>query len=791
MSGQPEVFISYHTRSSAETVRQISTALEGAGISCWYAPRNVEGDYASSIVRGIQGCRIFLLILNEYADRSEDVRNEINIAFERVRRHENITILPFRTDDKELSDAVMYYLGRMHMMDGGIPPELLRIRELIDRVSCLLNRETVRVHTEHSPETGEKKQYRLVAAPVYPDNAFVGREKELEEIHRHLSGRKNKLFLVGMGGIGKSQIAMAYCDRHRENYDLVLWITVDTSLRKTVINDFNFPIDGMNRADYPDDSDEAYFRRKLGVLKRITDSRVLLVLDNFDVVEDPDLEAFCAGTYAVLFTTRTHGLSGRLPEMEIQAMTSPEDQWELFRAEYKRNIRDEEGVRSLLRSLNGHPLTIRLAASAMQSNRRLTPERMQESLCGGEDKAAAEMVYSQLRQVFITATLSDEELHVLKNLALMPLRGVEVETFYDWCGLDDFDVIDELIRKSWVVHNPASDEVHLHPLLADLLAEELAEDPQCCDVLLDTLTEKNRTIIYLTCEQRNLLHACSESALRHLPGNHPKLWNMRWTKAVTVFETSNYLKAVAMLQELLQDAPDLGKLLTVYGKISQGFCLAGHPEDAILWAREGYSKVAHLPEDALSRLEGARKNDFLIRIAEAYRHMREFDKAVEIMRTVPDNWDRFYGTSPEISRGWAYVHMAVSLFKRNGDGDNEEALEWYHKALAQFREAGDRLSPAYILENVGQIHMRQGAFDKALSVTGQCREILTEFLGTQHIDQGVLDVLEGNIYRSMGQEALARQCYGRAREIFRGRNHTKYEARLDDVIASGKPGYIT
>ncbi len=790
MSDHPEVFISYHTQSSSEAVRQISAALEGAGISCWYAPRNVQGDYASSIVRAINGCRVFLLILNEFADRSEDVRNEINMAFERVRRHEDISILPFRTDDKALSDAVLYYLGRMHMMDGGIPPEMLRIRELIDRISCLLGREVVRTYTERSAETGEQKQYRLVAAPVYPDNDFVGREVELVEIHRHLSGRKNKLFLVGMGGIGKSQVAMAYCDRYREEYDLVLWITFDTSLRKTVINDFSFTIDGLDRMNYPDDDDDAYFRRKLGILKRVADRRVLIVMDNFDVAEDPDLEEFCAGAYGVLFTSRTHGLSGKLPELEIGAMTAEEDQWALFRAEYKRNIRDEAGVRLLLDSLNGHPLTIRLVASAMQSNRRLTPEKMLESIGSGGDRAGAETVYSQLREVFSLAALTEDELHLLKNLSLMPLRGIEVETLYDWCGLDDFDVIDELIRKSWVVHNSATDEVHLHPLVADLMAEALAEEPNCCDTLLDTMTEKNRTIIYLNCEERNLLHACSESALRHLPRNHPKAWNMRWTEANTVFETSKYIQAVDMMQELLDSAPNLGMLLRGYQKITQGYCLAGYPEESIRWAKAGLAKMEPLQEETLSSFEGAAKNAFIIYIAQAYRHMHEFDKAVETMRTIEDNYDRFYTTSPEIGRGWAFVHMAISLFKRNAPGDNEEALEWYEKAHAQFRKVGDRLSPAYIMENVGQIHMRRGEFDKALEITRQSRELLLEFLGARHIDLAVIAVLEGNIHRARCCEPEALRCYGKAREIIQEQNHTEYEKRLDAIIASGEVGYL-
>ena len=38
-----EVFISYHTESAGETVKKICRMLEDAGVSCWYAPRDVAG----------------------------------------------------------------------------------------------------------------------------------------------------------------------------------------------------------------------------------------------------------------------------------------------------------------------------------------------------------------------------------------------------------------------------------------------------------------------------------------------------------------------------------------------------------------------------------------------------------------------------------------------------------------------------------------------------------------------------------------------------------------------------
>lgn len=144
---------------------------------------------------------------------------------------------------------------------------------------------------------GGTVHYRIIGSRVYPDSHFTGREEELSAIHEQLNGAENKVFLVGMGGIGRSEIVRMYLKRYDQEYDVVLWLPFEESLRRILLSDAAFPIEGMNRIDFPEDSDEDYFWRKLRILKKIADKRVLVVVDNFDVPDDPDLEAFTSGEY--------------------------------------------------------------------------------------------------------------------------------------------------------------------------------------------------------------------------------------------------------------------------------------------------------------------------------------------------------------------------------------------------------------------------------------------------------------------------------------------------------------
>jgi hypothetical protein len=55
---------------------------------------------------------------------------------------------------------------------------------------------------------------------------FVAREDELAEIHRALSGNDSRRTVVlhGLGGIGKTQLAVAYAKRHKGNYTAIFWL---------------------------------------------------------------------------------------------------------------------------------------------------------------------------------------------------------------------------------------------------------------------------------------------------------------------------------------------------------------------------------------------------------------------------------------------------------------------------------------------------------------------------------------------------------------------------------------
>ena len=282
-----DVFISHHTKSSLKITEAICNNLESKNIRCWYAPRNTVGAYAKSIVEAINNCKIFLLILNKEASYSEDVLNEINLAVERVRASENISIIPFHISNEDISQDAKYYIGRMHWIDAITPPLEKRIEELSQRISYLLN-----LNGEITEEKNVSK--KMLKGNKYLVNPnFIARDAEMKQIEDNLQAY-GRVVLNGMGGIGKSEIAKQYANLNKDKYKTIIFAIYDGSIKNMILNEDYFYIeDFYSKIDENGnkENDDIFFERKIKEIFKITNDETLIIVDNFDTEKDENLPA--------------------------------------------------------------------------------------------------------------------------------------------------------------------------------------------------------------------------------------------------------------------------------------------------------------------------------------------------------------------------------------------------------------------------------------------------------------------------------------------------------------------
>ena len=110
-----DVFIS-HSSVDKKAADAICHALEQSGVKCWIAPRDIKAgaNYGGEIIRGIQGCSVFLLVFSREANASTAVAKEVERAVLGYKK----TVIPFRIEDVAMSADLEFFLTDVHWLDA-------------------------------------------------------------------------------------------------------------------------------------------------------------------------------------------------------------------------------------------------------------------------------------------------------------------------------------------------------------------------------------------------------------------------------------------------------------------------------------------------------------------------------------------------------------------------------------------------------------------------------------------------------------------------------------------------
>ena len=91
----------------------------------------------------------------------------------------------------------------------------------------------VHIHEEHihPPAPIVEKPTFPIHHIAHPENPnFTGRKEILQQVATTLAAGQTTVVtqtIAGLGGVGKTQLALAYCYAHLNSYDLIYWLSAD------------------------------------------------------------------------------------------------------------------------------------------------------------------------------------------------------------------------------------------------------------------------------------------------------------------------------------------------------------------------------------------------------------------------------------------------------------------------------------------------------------------------------------------------------------------------------------
>ncbi len=575
---------------------------------------------------------------------------------------------PKEDDDRQLLWQVIFHQPHVEIIEG----DKVRGDKIQgDRVAGNKYQAEQMIIYHHADATQAGPPVNLPAA----GEVFVGREKEMAQLMERLDQDKGGVALIagvrGMGGVGKTELALQAAHRLAHRYPARLFI--DAGAR-----DADALLAEIIRLFQPElkPPDDAAARASLArqLMNRWPG---LLILDNVTRPEQARavLEAVPGGWAVVVTSRRKFGLRGGLL-LDLNVL-EPDAAVALLR---KLGVAGEEGGLARLAEACGRlPLALRVAAAFLRNHSDWTLAEYLEALEGARLERLREEGEGDVAAVLgLSLKWLEEERPELARrwrlLAVMPAafdRDLAAGV-WETDPATARDSLSELVRWSLVEYDGDTGLYRLHDLLRELAGEPGAEVVRRhAFYVLDQARKAERQFLagdlsglarfdllwpHLEVAWARLCDADDEDArrwLRDFAGTFPHLLDLRTTPGQRI----PYLQRGVAAARALGDKGAEGVLL---GNLGNAYAALGRVEEAI-----GY-----------------------------------YQQALAIAREIGDR--RAEGADLG-NLGAAYYRL----------GRVEEAIGYYQQALAIAREIGDRRGEGIRAWNLGLALEKQGRYAEA------------------------------------------------------------------------------
>ena len=579
--------------------------------------------------------------------------------------------------------------------------------------------------------------------PALP--AFVGRKTEIEEIRRKLQ-EYGKLFLSGIGGIGKSELAKQYAHQFRDVYDGIVFARCTDTIERLFADDRDISI--ANVSPYKGETLAQYSGRKRNFFKHLCTDRTLLILDDLNDVEDPLLPELLTWNCRILITTRMDASEFGQPQMTVDILAAQSEVETVFQNAFRQKLPQDAWptVREMICLVDYHTMAVELLAKQMRAA-GLGPEEMLERLkargisgSGGEKVRigkdggfSRQNAFDHIRALFDVAELSTQQQEVLDCLALLPYTGIAKQRMREWCAWKDHEALNRLVESGWVKED-ASGTIALHPLVAEVAMEHLRGLPQNCETLLTNIRGYLKTDrMSLPAEQKR----ADASLLRSIGKNICRCGIRGRKEAFLLNQISIELSGYGYQEDCITFCRyALRCFEDLHGKTSAA-------------AAQGWNTLGKFYLD---------KGDY-----ETAKSC--FLKSFEIRKNLPD-------VKP-LDLTQSLVNLgAISIMQRQ----LPEAESYLKQGLKRYQEEirTDHTDIAHTLKNLGVLYLNMGNLDMATSYHLESLHMYERLLGPNHPDVARAIIGLSRIYLKNRDWEKAKEACQRAETILKavyGENH--------------------
>jgi DNA polymerase III delta prime subunit len=612
---------------------------------------------------------------------------------------------------------------------------------------------------------------------------IVGQQHVITDVRNQLTQGKRTAIgqtasFRGLGGLGKTQLAIEYAYRYRNEYPSgVIWLNADQNIDAQLIE-----IAEKARWIAPE-SDHKY-KLQIAQQRIRTYSDCLIVFDNLEDRHaiDPYLPEPEAYPHILVTSRVDHVDFQPVPLGLLDEHLSRE----LLLRESRRESRDdddEKAIRSIVVVLGGLPLALELAGAYLGHRRTVSFQQYYDLLARDLKNALPKSVSSFTRHeadLYSTLRLSED---LLKEED--PLR--EVLDLLTWSGSAPMssNLISHLLgipnevalaralalgNELRLLHQSKnSDSYSLHRLVGEVRRAEIPLQQRCewveivCTRLGDWFQEKN-DFSQLTEFESEIDHLkkWQENAAQFA---HSQASRLMWLQAYPEYYRGRYVKAKDLVLEakrLFDDlttdnralqASLLNDLANINLELGDSDLVLRNQMEALRIRRELFGESHRDVAISLSNLGGW------------FYKQGDFKRALDYSEQALKMRQELFGES-HIDIANSLNNVGAAYFKL---GSPERAFEYSERALAMRRKLFGEVHPdiASSSNNLGSLYNEKGESEKALEYSLSALTMRQELFGESHPDVAGSFNSVGNIYVEQGNVRQGLEYSQRALSIYR------------------------
>ena len=555
---------------------------------------------------------------------------------------------------------------------------------------------------------------------------FIGREVILTRLATALKIESTMALtqpqaISGLGGIGKTQVAVEYAYRSRANYNAVLWARAD--IRENVIADF-VAIAGLLKLPEKDEQDQ------MSVVQAVkqwlnTHEKWLLILDNAD--ELSMVREFLPHLQSghVLLTTRAQAMGGLAHRIEVDRMEVEVGALFLLRRAgllaldaplEQAVIADREAAFEFTREVDGLPLALDQAGAYIEE----TPSSVHDYL----------RLYRQQRKALLArrgGLVADHPAAVATTWSLsfkqVEQRNLEAADLLRVCAFLHPDAIsEEIIRKG---------ALHLGLKLALLATDDLALNEAISALYAYSLVHRdlsNKTLSLHRLVQAVLKDTMSEQVQR--------LWVERVTRAIegafpeVEFNTWEFCEGlVPHIQVIANELDRLGIDMVEAATLFHNTGWYLNERARYEQAEAFYLRALALREKTLGP-EHSDTATTLHFLAHYYEDQGKYEQAEAYHQRELDIREKVFGLEhPQVAQS---LHCMAKLYRERGK--YEQAETSYQRALAIREKVFGTEHPdtANTLHSLANFYNKRGKYEQAETSYQRALNIQEKTLGSEH-----------------------------------------------------------